>query len=211
MAPVGRVQVEERLGRVVAVEKGGPVQDLRSGRRRAGGWRRGSGAASARRRTGRAVAGIVGDALSVDEDRHSSDVWGRFVVIAYTQTGSLSRYEPTFGYGYTLAGTPLVEQPYWDPKTNSWLYGVCEEWSNEIVGKDAGYLTATTPTLVTSGPLTLPASLATYRGGSPESTTWIRIWAPHSSSVNRDRPGGHRRLYRGADRPTQRHDDPSTR
>ena len=85
---------------------------------------------------------IVGDAISVDEDDTPSDVWGRFVVIAYTQTGSLSRYEPTFGYGYTLAGTPLVEQPYWDPKTNSWLYGVCEEWSNEIVGKDAGYLIA---------------------------------------------------------------------
>ena len=86
---------------------------------------------------------VVGDAITVDEDDTASDVWGTFVVIAYTATGSLSRYEPTFGYGYTLAGTPLVEQPYWDAKTNSWLYGVCEEWSNEIVGKDAGYLIAT--------------------------------------------------------------------
>ena len=86
---------------------------------------------------------VVGDAISVDEDDAASDVWGKFVVVAYTAVGALSRAEPTFGYGYTLNGTPLVEQPYWDAKTNSWLFGVCEEWSNEIVGKDAGYLIAT--------------------------------------------------------------------
>ena len=86
---------------------------------------------------------VVGDAISVDEDDAASDVWGKYVIVAYTAVGALSRAEPTFGYGYTLNGTPLVEQPYWDAKTNSWLYGVCEEWSNEIVGKDAGYLIAT--------------------------------------------------------------------
>ncbi len=37
-------------------------------------------------------------------------------------------------------------------------------------------VTATTPTLVTSGPLTLPASLATYRAEAQKGTTWIRIW-----------------------------------
>ena len=38
-------------------------------------------------------------------------------------------------------------------------------------------VTATTPTLVTSGPLALPASLApTYRAEAQKGTTWIRIW-----------------------------------
>ena len=83
---------------------------------------------------------VPGDAIWVDEDGETHDVWGNCVIVAYTMTGSLTRFEPSFGYGYTLTGTPMVEAPYYDRNTNSWLYPACEEWSNEIVGKDAGYL-----------------------------------------------------------------------
>lgn len=82
----------------------------------------------------------VGDSIWVDEDGDTHDTWGNDVVIAYTMVGPTSRYEPSFGYGYQLAGTPLVEEPYFDRDENSWLYFVCDEYSNEIVGKDAGYL-----------------------------------------------------------------------
>ncbi len=82
----------------------------------------------------------VGDSIWVDEDGVTHDTWGNHVVIAYTRIGPVSRYEPSFGYGYQLTGTPLVEEPDFDRDTNSWLYYVCDEYSNEIVGKDAGYL-----------------------------------------------------------------------
>ena len=83
---------------------------------------------------------VVGDAIYVDENDAPHDVWGNIVVVAYTMTGAVTRYEPSFGYGYTLSGTPMVEAPYYDRNENSWLYPCCEEWSNEIVGSDAGYL-----------------------------------------------------------------------
>ena len=83
---------------------------------------------------------IVGDAIWVDADDAATDVWGKIVVVAYTAVGSITRFEPSFGFGYTLSGTPMVEAPYYDRDLNSWLYPVTEEWSNEIVGKDAGYL-----------------------------------------------------------------------
>ena len=83
---------------------------------------------------------VCGDAIYVDEDDTPADVWGKDVIIAYTAVGSISRYEPSFGYGYNLAGTPMVEQAYYDRGNNSWLYPVTEEWTNEVVGNDSGYL-----------------------------------------------------------------------
>ena len=82
----------------------------------------------------------VGDAIYVDEGDDPQDVWGKHVVVAYSAVGSISRYEPSYGYGYNLAGTPMVEQAYYERGVNSWLYPVTEEWTNEVVGKDAGYL-----------------------------------------------------------------------
>ena len=83
---------------------------------------------------------VVGDAIYVDENDVTHDVWGNIVVVAFTMVGAVTRYEPSFGYGYTLSGTPMVEAPYFDRNENSWLYPACEEWSNEIVGQDAGFL-----------------------------------------------------------------------
>ena len=82
----------------------------------------------------------VGDSIWVDESGNTHDTWGNHVVVAYTNIGPVSRHEPSFGYGYQLAGTPLVEEPEFERDSNSWLYYVCDEYSNEIVGKDAGYL-----------------------------------------------------------------------
>ena len=70
-------------------------------------------------------------------------------------------------------------------------------------------VTATTTTLVTSGPLTLPASLATYRAEAQKGTTWIPSGVPHSSSANHDRARRPRRLWGIAPRAAQRRDDPS--
>ena len=83
---------------------------------------------------------VVGDAIWVDDANETHDVWGNVAIVAYTAVGSLTRFLPSFGHGYTLAGTPLVEAPYHERNPNAWMYPVAEEWSNEIVGQDAGYL-----------------------------------------------------------------------
>ena len=83
---------------------------------------------------------VVGDAIWTDDEDATHDVWGNAVIVAYTMVGSLTRFMPSFGYGYTLTGTPMVEAPYYERNPNSWMYPVCEEWSNEIVGQDAGFL-----------------------------------------------------------------------
>ena len=83
---------------------------------------------------------VPGDSIWVDEDDNTTDTWGNHVVIAYTEVGSVSRFLPSYGYGYQLMGTPLVEEPFFDRDTNSWLYPVCDEYEQQVVGKDAGYL-----------------------------------------------------------------------
>lgn len=83
---------------------------------------------------------VVGDSIYVDEDDVSHDVWGNHVVLAYTRVGSISRWEPSYGYGYHLTGYPMVEQAYLDRDSNTWLYPVADEYEPQIVGADAGYL-----------------------------------------------------------------------
>lgn len=83
---------------------------------------------------------VVGDAIWVDEDDNATDVWGKHVVVAYTEIGSVSMYVPSYGYGYQLAGTPFVEEPFFDRDHNSWMYPVCDEYEQQVVGRDAGYL-----------------------------------------------------------------------
>ena len=83
---------------------------------------------------------VVGDAIYVDDADASHDVWGDVVWVGYARTGPASRAEPTWGFGYQLAGTPLAEEAYLDRNTSSWQHPACHEWSNEVVGKDAAYL-----------------------------------------------------------------------
>lgn len=83
---------------------------------------------------------VVGDSIYVDEDDVAHDVWGNHVVLAYTRLGSISRAEPSYGYGYGLMGYPIVEQAYLDRDSNTWLYPVADEYEPQIVGADAGYL-----------------------------------------------------------------------
>lgn len=82
---------------------------------------------------------VVGDAIYRTKAA-TADIWGKSCLLCFTELGSVDMYQPSFGYGYRLNGTPYVEMPYYNPRTKSWMYPVTEEWSNEIVGKDAGYL-----------------------------------------------------------------------
>jgi len=83
----------------------------------------------------------VGDAVYEDASGALADVWGKFVVVAYTELGSMADMGlPSYGYTYRLSGYPIVEQPYQDRNAKSWIYPVTDELSPVMAAADAGYL-----------------------------------------------------------------------
>lgn len=84
----------------------------------------------------------VGDAVYTDGDESGfTDVWGNFLVLAYVpQAGQPSVRVPSYGYTYTLTGHPFVEQTRYDADAKSWINGVTDERSAELVGAEAGFL-----------------------------------------------------------------------
>lgn len=85
---------------------------------------------------------LVGDAIySNDAGTAFTDVWGKDVALAYTETSALADMgTPTFGYTYNLNGYPIVEQPYFDRNAKSWFVPVTRAESPVIAGAGAGYL-----------------------------------------------------------------------
>jgi hypothetical protein len=84
---------------------------------------------------------LVGDAVYADSSGNFVDVWGKFVVVAYTDIASVAEQgTPSYGYTYRLGGYPLVEVPYEDRNAKSWIYPVTDEVSPVIAGALGGYL-----------------------------------------------------------------------
>lgn len=85
---------------------------------------------------------LVGDAIySNDAGTAFTDVWGKDVVLAYTETAALADMgTPTYGYTYNLNGYPIVEQPYFDRNAKSWFVPVTRAEAPVIAGAGAGYL-----------------------------------------------------------------------
>ena len=84
---------------------------------------------------------VVGEAVYANADGAFADVWGKSVVVAYTELGTQAEQGlPTYGYTYRLAGYPVVEQPYEDRNAKSWIYPVTDEVAPVLVGPSAGYL-----------------------------------------------------------------------
>lgn len=84
---------------------------------------------------------LVGDAIMLDASDAAVDVWGKYVVLAYTRTATLAaRGTPSYGYTYRLTGYPLVENGYYENQTRSWIYPVIDEVAPVIAGAEAGYL-----------------------------------------------------------------------
>ncbi|HRD49774.1 MAG TPA: major capsid protein [Candidatus Contendobacter sp.] len=84
---------------------------------------------------------LVGDAVYLDESDAITDVWGKFVVVAFTETANLaSMGTPSYGYTYRLSGYPIVETPYLERNPKSWVYPVTDELAPVIAGAAAGYL-----------------------------------------------------------------------
>jgi hypothetical protein len=84
---------------------------------------------------------LVGDAVQAADDGTFSDVWGKFVVVAYTIPGSLAAQGmPTYGYTYQLSQMPMAEEPYYDRNSKSWIYPVDDSCAPVIAGAESGYL-----------------------------------------------------------------------
>ena len=84
---------------------------------------------------------VVGEAVYTDGAGVMNDMWGKSVVVAYTDvSGVADSGSPTFGYTYRLQGYPLVEQPYQERNSKSWIYPVTDEVVPVIAGASAGYL-----------------------------------------------------------------------
>ncbi|MDH4276404.1 MAG: hypothetical protein OEW08_15345 [Gammaproteobacteria bacterium] len=83
----------------------------------------------------------VGNAIYEDGAGTLADVWGKDVVLAYTEVGSLQDMGlPSYGYTYRLSGYAIVEEPYQDRNAKSWVYPVTDELSPVIAGASGGYL-----------------------------------------------------------------------
>lgn len=88
---------------------------------------------------------LVGGAIySNDAGTAFTDVWGKFVVVAYTELGSVADMgAPSYGYTYNLNGYPLVEEPYYDRNAKSWIYPVTRAEAPVLASASAGYLITT--------------------------------------------------------------------
>lgn len=86
---------------------------------------------------------IVAGAVEFSAAGGTTDIWGNNCVLAYVPqrpTGTLDLSEPSYGYTYTLGGNPLVEVPYWEQQSKSWIYGVTYERAPVLSGIASGYL-----------------------------------------------------------------------
>lgn len=85
---------------------------------------------------------VVGEGIfSNDAGTAFTDIWGKDVVLAYTETSSLAQMgTPSFGYNYNLGGYPVVEQPYFERNSKSWFFPVTRAEQPVIAAAAAGYL-----------------------------------------------------------------------
>jgi len=85
---------------------------------------------------------LVGDAIySNDAGTAFTDVWGKDVVVAYTELASVGDMgAPTYGYTYNLNGYPMAEEPYYDRNSKSWLFPVTRAEAPVLASASAGYL-----------------------------------------------------------------------
>lgn len=86
-----------------------------------------------------AGVGKVVVADSVDSET-GNFIWGNDCILAYVAVGSRSNAQPSYGYTYTLKGSPLVQNGYEDESEDSWYFPVNVEAQPVLAWDGAGYL-----------------------------------------------------------------------
>ena len=83
---------------------------------------------------------VIGEAVVANDAGVFSDIWGKHIVLAYTNLGGVAEQgEPTFGYTYQLDGYPLVEEPYYERNPKTWFFPVTRAEAPVIAGASAAY------------------------------------------------------------------------
>lgn len=90
---------------------------------------------------------LEGDAIWVDDEDKTQDVWGNNAILAYVPKiggngAEISLAEPAFGWTNVIEGHPFAEQPYYDTGTKSYVYGATYERLPNVVTPEAGFLFA---------------------------------------------------------------------
>jgi hypothetical protein len=84
---------------------------------------------------------VIGEAITAADDGTISDVWGRDVVLAYTETAGLAQMGlPTYGVTYQLTGHPFAEPAYYGNNEKTWYFPVTTCEAPVITSSNAGYL-----------------------------------------------------------------------
>ena len=84
---------------------------------------------------------IVGEAIYASDSGTFSDVWGKDVVLAYSETAGIAAGgTPTYGYTYQLDGYPLAEAPYYERNSKSWFFPVTRAEAPVLTAALSGYL-----------------------------------------------------------------------
>lgn len=84
---------------------------------------------------------ITGEAITAADDGTFSDVWGKDVVLAFTETASLAEMGlPTYGVTYQLNSYPYGEPAYYSNNEKTWYFPVTSCEAPQITSNTAGYL-----------------------------------------------------------------------
>jgi hypothetical protein len=86
---------------------------------------------------------VVGEAISVNADETTSDVWGNNAVLAVVPTiggAAIDLGQPALGFVSSLPDHPMAEEPWYDKGAKSWIYGATYERKPEVVDGNAGFL-----------------------------------------------------------------------
>lgn len=85
---------------------------------------------------------VVGKAVYMNPATGTfADVWGKDAVLSFSAPASLaSMGSPSAFYTYRLKNYPVVEKPYYDLQTRSWVYPTIDECSPVIAGAEAAFL-----------------------------------------------------------------------
>lgn len=84
---------------------------------------------------------VAGKTIAATDDGTIYDVWGKDVVLAYTETAPLAQMGlPTYGVTYQLNGYPLAEPAYYGENEKTWYFPVTTCEAPVITSASAGYL-----------------------------------------------------------------------
>ena len=87
---------------------------------------------------------VVGAAVYLPETASdaemANDVWGDDAILAYVPLEGDNFQVPAYAYTYELMGYPMVEEPYYDRSTKSWIYPTTVERRPLLVGAEGGFL-----------------------------------------------------------------------